>query len=301
MNREELFKLITCSNEDSVKIIQDIANKYSCSIEKVYWNVRSVFGKKLRDLRWDFREPSREGFLKSILMVEDAKQLRNKYSEMSESQWKGVYDRLLGVSTFKRAKEVALLELLPIVYTPTTDNNMAMWVACRLGDGSYDKRRRSWKIEHCSDQVGWLEKKVSIFNKAFPRSSSTIKYNKKRDTYSWYSRAIASGKFQESGESPKISGIPHLNLFGLWWLFLDDGCYYRGSQQKVSYAVENTEIGVALCEHLNKMGYKFRVANKNEVCMTGIENIIPFFKEVLEPFEKQTPDCMMYKIKYVKI
>lgn len=299
--KEDLFKLITCTNEASDKLVHEIAAKHGCSVEKVYWNVRSVFGAKLRDLRWDFREPSREQFLREILLHDNSKELREKYSVMSMDQWKGVYDRLVGVSSFSRAKELAMAELLPVVYTPATDNNIAMWSACRLGDGSFDKKRRAWKIEHCAKQRGWLERKVEIFRKSFPNASDIIKHNEKRNTYSWYSRAIASGKYYEAGVCNKAELVKNLNDFGLWWLFLDDGCYSHTSQQVVNYAVENLEIGTRLCELLNKRGFPFRVANKNCVVMTGISNIVPFFKQVLGQFENLTPSCVKYKTNYTKI
>ncbi len=299
--KEDLYKLITCTDVQSVYIVKDLAEKYNCSVEKIYWKVRSIFGKKLKDLRWDFREPNKEQFIRDILLCDTAVDLRKKYSFVSHEQWKGVYDRILGVSTFLRAKEQAMLELLPIVYTPTTDNNLAMWAACRLGDGSFCSKRRAWKIEHCAKQREWLEKKVSMFIKSFPNCSTVIKHNEKRNTFSWYSKAIGYGKFYTIGTCKKAEVVKHLNEFGLWWLFLDDGCYFNKGQQKVSYAVENMEIGIQLLSILTSMGFNFRIANKNEVCMTGVQNIIPFFKRILQPFRQQTPACMQYKISYVKI
>lgn len=165
---EDLNRLIVCGNEESSDIVLELSNKYSCSKEKVYWTVRSVYGAKLRDLRESIRTPSEEEFLKAIFLASDTHEARSMFPKISSDSWKGIYDRVLGVSTFHRAKEIALLNFLPKVSIPQTDNNEAMWAAFRLGDGSYDRVRNAWKIEHCAGQAGWLERKVEMFLKAFP-------------------------------------------------------------------------------------------------------------------------------------
>lgn len=301
MYKEDLFALVTCSNEESSTVVDQICEKYNCSREAVYWNFRSVFGEKLRNVREQFREPNREEFLKDILISENSSDLRLRYHRISASQWAGIFDRVLGVSTFAKAKELALMELLPVSYVPTTDNNVAMWAACRLGDGSFDAARRSWKIEHCAKQIGWLEKKVTIFKESFPQCSTKITHNEKRDTYSWYSGAIGSGKFYELGVCNKEWLPKKLNHFGLWWLFLDDGCYSTSHQQIVSYATENMMIATSLAERLRELGHQFRVANEHCIVLTSVENVIRFHKDVLEPFAHLTPDCMKYKTTYKKI
>lgn len=298
---DDLHQLITCHEFESEDIVTQLATKYNCSKEKIYWTVRSVFGDRLRNLRWNFREPTRTEFLRIILMCSNKEELRQHYSKIPNSQWVGVYDRVLGVSTFSKAKEIALIEILPNVYIPQTDNNEAMWAACRLGDGSFDQKRNSWKIEHCAAQLGWLERKVEMFVKAFPTASSKIVYNEKRNTYSWYSCKIAFGKFREIGTKPKHEVVSKLNEFGLWYLFLDDGCYFNKSQQLVSYAVENLEIGTRLAELLRSKNHPFRITNKNQITMTGVENVLMFHKNILEPFNNLTPDCMKYKTTYTKI
>lgn len=301
MKKEDLLKVIMSKDDDTAEIVQDLTKQYNCSAEHVYWTIRSVYGDKLKNLKWSFREPIKEEFEKSIIFTNSPKELREKYNYISFAQWKGIYDRLLGVSTYWKAKEQAMINLLPTKFIPQTDNNMALWSACRLGDGSYDKKRKSWKIEHCHWQLGWLERKVEMFSKAFPQVSTKIKHNEKRNTYSWYSCKIGEGKYHEAGICDKHTLISNLNDFGLWFLFLDDGCYYNGSQQHVCYAVENMEIATRLCELLNKKGHNFRVANKNMVSLTNVISVIKFFKEILEPFQNITPECMKYKTTYVKI
>lgn len=301
METKDLFNIISAKDSDTAALVAQAAIKYNCSVEKVYWTIRSVYGDKLKNLKWKFREPSKDEFETAILFSSDSSELRKKYMHINQHQWVGIFDRVMGVSTFCKAKELALLSKLPTKFIPVTDNNMAMWSACRLGDGSYNKERKSWKIEHCHWQRGWLEKKVAFFSKSFPQVSTKITHNEKRNTFSWYSCKIGEGKYHEAGTCDKYLLVKNLNAFGLWFLFLDDGCYYNGTQQLVSYAVENMEIATALGEHLNKMGHPFRVVNKHNVTMTGIPNIIKFFKEVLEPFQGITPECMKYKTTYVKI
>ena len=298
---EDLKKLITCGNDESGTVAEELAKKYNCSTEKIYWTVRSIYGKKLKDLRWDFREPDKQDFIKNLFLTDNVDTLRNCYPYICNRQWKGIYDRILGVSTYSKAREKALLESLPSSYTPQTDNNLALWCATRLGDGSYDKVRCSWKIEHCASQKGWLDKKVELFVKSFPQASSKVTYNVKRNTYSWYSCKIGSGKFDKLGRCPKVECVEHLNFFGIWLLFLDDGCLFT-TQKGCSFAVENLEIANSLVEKIRSLsGLEFRVANKNEIRITGIENMVRFHKTFLEPFQNITPECMKYKTTYVNI
>lgn len=297
-------RLISCKNSESTKILKELTDEYNCSPEKIYWTIRSIYGKKLKDLRWDFREPSSEDFNKNLVLTSSAKELRECYPLICNRQWKGIYDRLTGFSTYSKAREQALLNILPKVSVPQTDNNKAMWAACRLGDGSFDKVRGAWRIEHCQRQAGWLERKVEMFIKAFPQASDKITTTT-RNTSFWYSKRLSSPgeKFYKIGTCPKHEVIEHLNYFGVWYLFLDDGHYSAGkNQQLITFAVENMEIGTRLAEKLKELSnLDFRVASKNEIRITGTENVIKFHKTFCEPFAALTPECMKYKTTYVKI
>lgn len=302
MDIYDLNKLISCSNEDSRSVVMSLSEKYGCSIEKIYWTFRNHIGCKLRDARYYYREPSVEDFTKALVLTDTATKLRLSFPNICNRQWRGIYDRMLGVSTYSRARELALLQALPTRYIPQTDNNMSMWAACFLGDGSYDNKRKAWRIEHCAKQYGWLCRKVEMFNAAFPQCSTKISHNKKRDTYSWYSCKIGSGKFDRISSSPKHESVRHLNEYGLWYLFLDDGCYCRTSQQLVSYATSNMEIATRLQEKIEEIcGVSFRICNEHCITLTGIENVLVFFRSILEPFSRYTPECMKYKTTYVKI
>lgn len=296
---EDLSRLITCSNEEAQMVVEEVAKKNNCSVEKIYWTVRSIYGQKLRVLRWEFREPEVEDFKKAVLFSKNKDELRARYPQICNRQWVGIYDRMLGVSTFFSAKEKVLIEMTPKVYVPTTDNNEAMWAAFRLGDGSYDPRRNSWKIEHCSKQLGWLEKKVELFRLSFPQASTKITHNEKRDTYSWYSCKVGQGKFRSIGICNKAECVKHLNHFGIFILFMDDG-HNMKTQYGVTFAVENMTIANNLKDKLAEYGFDFRVTCKNEIRMTGFENTLRFHKTFTEPFERHIPKCMKYKT-FVKI
>ena len=296
---KDIRRLISCGNEESQKIVEEIAKKNNCSVEKVYWTVRSMYGKKLKECRWDFREPSREDFIKAVYLSDDKDSLRACFPKICNRQWSGIYDRVLGVSTYSKAVEMAAIELTPKINVPTTDNNMAMWAAFRLGDGSYDPKRNSWKIEHCAKQEDWLYKKVELFHRAFPQSSTKVVHNEGRNTFSWYSCKVGQGKFRKIGVCNKVDCVKHLNHFGMFILFMDDGHNFS-TQYGVSFAVENMSIAIALRNKLKEYGFEFRIASKNDIRMTGVENVVRFHKAFTEPFVQQTPECMMYK-HFVKI
>ena len=291
---KDLHKLIVCGNDESDTIVHQLAAKYNCSVEKIYWQVRAIYGSKLRELRWEFREPSKEDFKRAVFMSKDKAQLKQRYPTICTRQWKGIYDRMLGVSTFFSAKEKALIEMTPTIYHPATDNNMAMWAAFRLGDGSYCKKRNAWKIEHCAKQVTWLEKKVELFSLSFPQASTKITHNEKRDTYSWYSRKIEGSKYRRLGSCNKVECVQHLNPFGIYILFMDDG-HNMKTQYGVTFAVSSMSIANVLKDKLKTFGFDFRVSNKYEIRMTGIEDVFRFHKTFTEPFSKHTPEAMRYK------
>jgi hypothetical protein len=297
---EDAAKLIYCKNEESSELVDSLVAKYGLSREAIYYRVRTYFGDKLRNLRDRFHEPGYEEFARNLLICETKEQLRALYPAISHKNWAGIYDRVMGVSTFGKAR-VAALDVLKVKdYNPSPHDNAAMLAAFRLGDASFDAERGAWRIEHCAKQQGWLETKVMLFREAFPFASETISETG-RGNYRWYSRKVGETKYSTFGTRPKSELVEFLNPFGLWILFLDDGSYTSTSQQAVSFAVESLELGTLLVAKLDEFGFKFRVANEHVIVMTGAFDVRRFLRDICEPFSNLTPKCMRYKTSYKDI
>lgn len=291
--------IITCKDSSSEKI-QEVCRTFGLSQEAVYYRIRTLFGDKLRNLRWKYFEPTREELLKAVSVSENSKQVRGLFSYIPARQWTGVYDRVLNVSTFTKAKEMSLDSFKITKYAPSTTDNKALIAACIIGDGYFDPMRFSIKIEHGAKQGAWLKKKVEMLHSAFPYFSSVVKETK-RGTYSWYSGKIQSIKFKDICSKPREELVQYLNPLGIWLLFLDDGCYCKTTQQSVSIGFDKPETGKALQQKLLEYGFNFRIQGKHALVLTSGYNVKRFILEMLAPFEHLTPECMKYKITYEDI
>ena len=300
---QDAATLISAPHEQCRAIVAEICRKHHVSQEAVYWRIRTYFGDKLRNLRWNYFEPSREELLNVVLRCQTSGEVFKELGHMPRSQQIGLFDRVLGVSTFAKAKMIALHELYQSRFSPAVHDNKALVAAMLIGDGYWDLKRRSIDIEHCAKQQGWLQAKVDMFCAAFPYANKTIKQTK-RGTFKWRSNKITSTKYVDLCSLPRHELVHYLNPLGLWVLFLDDGCYCRTSQQVLQYAAANRRVAEALQSKLNdEYGFQFRIQGEyhNLVLTGGAPAVFAFIQDILQPFSKLTPECMHYKIAFEDI
>lgn len=301
---EDVQRLITQKQTGKKKfeVVSEICEKYGISQETLYHRIRSYYGKGLKDVRWEYFEPSRNELLNLIQECDGPQELRSKLN-MPSRQYKGIYDRVLGVSTFQKAKLLTLDDYEVVKHTafsPSPKDCIAMVAASRLGDSNFQSRsgNHSMRMEHCIDQLGWVEKKRELFTKAFSwmKKSSDVKVTSRNTAY-WYAGTFTSKKYNSLISKPKEDMVRYLTPFGIWMLFLDDGSYTR-SPCVISFAVENIEIANNLSSHLKTYGYEFKVENEHTVTLKRQYDVKRFMKDFCEPFEEFTPSCMEYKTKF---
>lgn len=298
---EDCVELITCNFKDKKTIVEKLKAKYGISQEAIYYRIRSYYGKTMKQVRAEMLTPSKEELLRAVLKSKTTQECRSYFPNLPISDWTGIYQKVLGVGNFSQAREMALsrAKVEYKTFNPSVKDNEALLAATILGDGSFDNERASLKIEHCAKQKGWLEAKVEIYNKAFPFTASKITHNEKRDTYSWYSLTFRnSPKYVNllfKLKADKSLCADYLTPFGVWVLFIDDGCYQHKTQQLVTLAVENEAIATNLQKFFKTYGFDFKYNGKHELRITHRENVIKFFKTFIEPYQGLLPKCMEYK------
>lgn len=314
---ENVQRLNTETNsfyEDCIAIIQSLPHskkskdaveylmeKYNIPRETVYYRIRSYFGKNLSELRKDFHTPSKEELLKAALLYDTVDDFKRAYNVPAE-YYKGLFNRVCGVSTYKEVKLLALKSLSPVTYNPSTKDNKAILAAFILGDGSVRRNRKSPSIrcEHSIKQYDWLSCKVNMLQKAFPfiKSNTGIQIADRSfgQTCRWSSTAIYVDKWRDFMLMPKKDLVQYLTPFGLWWLFLDDGYYYTNDKMHVAgFSVENAEIGENLRNVLLTYGITFSLDSEHTLSVKDKLSVCLFFRSIIEPFSKLTPECVQYK------
>lgn len=300
---EDIQLLITQKQEGKAKfeLVQCICKKYNISQEALYWRIRSFYGKPLKEVRFDHFEPTKEQLLELVSKCGSSEDVFVSLG-IPRRQFIGIYDRILGVSTFQKAKLLTLNEYESnttkiIKFSPSSRDGIAMIAASRLGDSNFSCRSGnfSMRMEHCIEQLEWVKRKRELFTTAFSwmKKSADVKVTSRGTSY-WYAGTFTSKKYNSLLSKPKEDMIPYLTPLGIWLLFLDDGSYTI-KPSVVTFAVENEVIGIKLVNHLHTYGYEFKVENKNTISLKRQYDIKRFMKDFCEPFEYLTPDCMKYK------
>jgi hypothetical protein len=267
----------------------DVASKYNVAFKTVYTRFRSTYGNSPSDFIKDALMPPHDELEKLILNTSSAKELR-EVIDLPHCMYSGIYDREFGVSTYRSAKLKILSSMSPVNYKPLREDNRSLWYSQLLGNGHYDRKRHAFRIDHGHKQAEYLKWKVSMINKAFPKTPSKISmhvHKQGHTYYSYYSRHIGNIDIPED-RSTVVNKLTPLGWL-LWWL--DDGYH---SQNIVICCMDKKIVNVAI-EELSSYGIKAR-SGQHGVYMCGKENDISFSKNFIEPFMNEIPVCMKYKV-----
>lgn len=288
--------LLTCRPKDVSSHVDKLAKQYNISKEAVYYRIRTKYGDKLANIRMKYRLPSREVLLQTVRMCEQSEQVQERLG-LTHWEFIGIYDKILGVSTFSQAKFMAIREMEIVRYNPSIKDNQSLIFGMRLGDGSYDPKRKALRIEHSYKQKPWLEQKVQMMKSAYPFVATEIKDRERTFgmTAFWYSRKL-QGSAITYNEVAKIDMARLINPLGIFILFLDDGnCGTYGHSSVLGFATENAEIGSTLVQNLKTYGFIFTQEHKNMITLKRRAEIQTFLNEMILPFSAFIPDAMRYK------
>lgn len=288
--------LITCTPKQVATHVAALSEKYKISRKAVYYRIRSKYGKKIAELRKDYKMPSRETLLYIVRNSEDSGEVKQKLG-LTDWEFKGIYDKVLGVSTFLGAKTIAISEMVVNKHTPSHKDNISMIAGMRLGDGSVDPRRKAIRIEHCAKQKDWLQTKVNLFSDAYPYVNTEIRTSERSfgTVYRWSSRKL-NGDALRYSMIPKIDLPNYLTNIGIFILFMDDGNYGKyGYSSVLGFAVENMQFALKIQTVLNSYGYNFKIETEHYISIKVKTEIAGFLNDFIRPFDYLIPQCMRYK------
>lgn len=279
--------------------VLEICKKYNISEKTLYNRIRSIFGKKLKDIKENYSKPSKQQVWEAIKTSNTAEEMWSKLNVTNKIK-KGLLDEYFGKSTFQKCK---LLEIEPKEkikkYNPSIQDNIGFIVACRLGDAGFVKRSGNWsiRIEHSIKQKDWLIKKVELLRLSFSWMLNDVKITK-RNTAFWYGGTFTSKKYNNLLDNEKHDLVKYLTPFGIFILFLDDGSNYitNKNQRVISFAVENEKIGKELIKYFKTYNLNFKLENKNCITIKSQYQVKSFLNIFILPFEFLIPESMKYKM-----
>lgn len=288
--------LLTCAPKDVSKHVSELSKKYCISKEAVYYRIRTKYGDKLANVRIKYRQPNKDVLLQIVRLSNSTEEVQQKLN-LTDWEFIGLYDRVLGISTFHKAKMLSLKDMEITKYTPSIKDNRSLIYGMRLGDASYDSKRKSMRIEHCYRQKDWLEKKVELLSLAYPYISKNIveRVRTPKNTFYWYSRKLLGSAVQYN-EISKEQMANDINQFGLFVLYLDDGNLGTyGSSSVLGFAVQNKHIGEVLIKNLKSFGFDFKQETDNYISIKRKSAIQTYLNEMILPFIELVPNSMKYK------
>lgn len=294
--KEDFDKLIQIrttdrSLEGTGEEMQAIADKYNVSVKTAYNRFKSTYRRSPRDAILDSILPEYNALCSTLLNAEDSKEFF-KLVDLPQTLRKGIFDKTWGVSTFQKAKVKLLKERMYVDYNPVREDNRSLWYSQLLGDGSYNSVRHAFIISHGEKQIEYLKWKVSLINKAFPKTPtnvSVLTHSQGHKYGSYYSGNIGNIDIPTHNREEVIPLLTPLGWL-LWWL--DDGGHY----QNIAIFSISSKIVDSAIKELSTYGIKAR-KGQNGVIMCGEAEDVKFYKNFIEPFIDVIPKCMQYKVK----
>lgn len=270
---------------------QELCKKYGISERTLYSRFTSVFGKSPKNVIAEKVFPSKDELIALVLDCESSEEVRLSLG-LSNRYFVGLYDKYFGVSTFQKARVKILAERLPTPYVPNIDDNISILYSQVLGDGSYDSKRHSIRIQHGIKQVEYLKWKVSLINKAYPKTPSVVSirtHSQGHEYADWYSTKMGNVDL----EVPLTDMVRKLTPLGWFLWYLDDGSLC----QNVTICIPNESVANAAKLELTTYGIVSRYDQSGiKLIMCGQENDVKFYKIFCEPFLSIMPRCMKYKV-----
>lgn len=301
---ERAKELVETSSNIKAKVNQTLAKEFNLRSDEVSRMFKSFFGMTVREALERKHLPSREQIEKALILSSDVHEMLALLNlDKTSSYWKGLLDREFGFSTYASAKANYLSKQVVEAYHPTKDDNLAIIVSQFLGDGSFDRLRRSIVIAHGIKQADYLLFKAGLIRKAYPNAYPVSHVRRYTHTYgheyvSYYTGNFSETTFHKVVNMSKKELIEALTPFGWFLWYLDDGHY------SVSEEYGSQSLGIAIhCPELRKLAllklkaYGFSFNEQPEMIqLQGKAEIAAYINGMLKPFAHLVPACMMYKL-----
>lgn len=276
-------------NGFSNKKVKQLIDKYNISEKTIYNRFRALYGTSPKKLIKQRIFPSLKLMDEVILSSSTSEEVRAKL-KIPNSMFIGIYDKYYGISTFQKARLNALNKSISINYNPSRQDNRSIIYSQLLGDGSYDKKRHALTIVHGEKQLEYLKWKVSLINKGYPSTAKNVKVYTHKQGHIYGSYYTNLGNI----DIPKEENIDLINLTNLGWLlwYFDDGNY----SQNISICCKrNDTIRQNAIIALSTFGINAREDGVSIVLRSQEDDLL-FYKNFIEPFIDDIPQCMKYKV-----
>lgn len=301
---ERAKELIEGSSDIRDKINQQLADEFNIHTSDVSRRFKSLFGKGIREALEEKHIPTRDKIEIALLTSNNVTEMQSILNlDKTSHYWKGLLDREFGYSTYQSAKANFISKLKVDNYNPNKDDNLAIIISQRLGDGNMPSDRYSLRIAHSIKQAEYLRFKVALLKRAYPEanpvSSITKHLHKQGHEYvSYYSGAFSKSAYTKVLNMSNEEMIDNLTPLGWLLWYLDDGHNSR-SEEYWSYSLGIACISEEIKELAHKKlltyGFDFNIRPTMIILQDKVE-ISRFINSMLKPFEHIIPECMKYKI-----
>lgn len=301
---ERATELIDTSSSIKDRPNSILEKEFGIRSDEVSRRIKSYFGKGMTEIIKDKHLPSREEIEKALILSNDVIEMQSMLNLNKTSlYWKGLLDREFGYSTYSSAKANFISKIKVEPYSPNRDDNIAILVSQRLGDGSIDLKRRVLRIDHSIKQYDYLVFKVALLNKAYPESNkiNTIKsriHPQGHEYASYYSGNFSEKSILKVAEMSNEELIDSLTPLGWLLWYLDDGFNSKSNtfhSYSLGISCNSEELRLLAHKKLLTYGFDFNIQPTMILLQNKVE-ISKFINSMLKPFEHMIPDCMKYKI-----
>lgn len=282
---------------NDLNTVMVLSKEFNTSVKTASTRIKTYYGKTVREIIREQRTPTKEECDFLLLTSTDLNDFKKKAGFTSTSVYfKGLFDKYYGVSNYQNAKARVVSKIPCKDYNPTIYDNKSIFLSQYFGDGSFDARRNSIRIEHGYKQKEYLLFKVGLFNKAFPTTKGIegVREIVRKDTgyvsYTWYSGKLPNNYVEAS------KTVEEMTPLGIMLWYLDDGCYHisKSGQHMISLCIPDEEIKRQAYDVFKSYGIEFTVRDVELVLQDRVK-ITLFMNCFTKPFLHMIPECMRYK------
>jgi hypothetical protein len=286
------LRKVTFRFQDAKDILM---KEYELSESELIRRVRSFMQKSLAEVF----TPTDDEIQEALIRAESSEEFRELLG-MARHEFAGLFDKRLGVSTFKEAKTKCLYKLKIPNINPCTADNEAIVISQFIGDGSYDKTRKSIRISHGIKQLGYLRFKVSLLCNAYPQlygieNVRVYTHTQGHEYCSWYSGKLPLHITSKLEEQSFEELLFQLTPLGIFLLFLDDGCLFWKDTKTISFSIgKDLDKHIVLSNLLKTYGLHSNAYETSCVIASKVD-IVKFLNTFVKPFQHIVPTCVQYK------
>lgn len=271
---------------------------------------KSIYKTTLTDVCSNLDMPPKDIVVANLVQSENVREFWSKFHRpVKAGDRRSFFEHYFNCSTFERAKARLELQKPKVLFNPSIDENKSLVVSQVLGDGCYYKDRGVIEICHGEKQIPYALYKAECFNKAFPNTMhfsklSVLKHTQGHKYGSWYSGRLPDKITKWLSSATDEDLVEALTPFGVLLLLLDDGYI---NLDLVSLKSNNSFLCIyihrtGVAEELKKMfkTYGIEVAirpvkNGQELSIKDMLNAVKLYRNFIEPFIPEIPECMRYK------